>query len=140
MELTRDEAERLLGSGYTAQDLLADLIIQRGPIKTARVSSAQARGNAKRYAYWGAVRYELRLVGPKRLPANVAIERAASDRRSMRLAARDAAALASAEGRLLVEQIGTLSLDACRAVLAQLGESGAADVVAASIAAVAVAS
>lgn len=92
----------------TPTTILADLIRRHGPIPTVRVSSAQARGVAKQYSYWGAVRYELRLTRDGHV-ANVALERASSDRRSQRLAKADAAALAVREARIVVQQIGALS-------------------------------
>lgn len=96
---------------------LIDVLKARGPIKTARVSSAQARGAAKAYAYWGAVRYQLRL-GKDGMPINVALERASSDRRSLRLAQEDLERMCEAEGRIEVNRIGHLSdMDADRVLL-----------------------
>lgn len=89
------------------------------PIKSARVSSAQARGAAKRYAYWGAVRYMIRLTPDGRV-VNTACERASSDRRSERLADRDLEALCDREGRIEIHTIGALSESAARRVWAWL--------------------
>jgi len=86
---------------------LADIIRERGPIPTVRVSSAQARGRAKQYSYWGATRYELRLTRDGRV-SNHPLERATSDRRSYRLAYLDALYIAGREGRLLVDPIGVI--------------------------------
>lgn len=99
---------------------LTEVLKVRGMIKTARVSSAQARGAAKRYAYWGAVRYQLRL-GKDGMPVNVARERATSDRRSLRLAQEDLERMCEAEGRIEVDRIGHLSDRDAERVLKQLG-------------------
>lgn len=95
---------------------LVDVIRTHGPIPTVRVSSAQARGAAKRYAYWGAARYEIRLTRDGQ-PSNVALERASSDRRSLRLAEQDAAKLARRERRIVCQEIGRLSEAAAARVL-----------------------
>jgi hypothetical protein len=100
--------------------LLVHHIRTRGPIKTARVSSAQAKGNAKRYSYWGAARYQVRLTADGQ-PTNAACERASSDRRSERLAERDCEELCDREGRIRVQHIGRLSEDQCRELLAEIG-------------------
>jgi hypothetical protein len=76
-------------------------------IPTARVSSAQARGAAKKYAYWGVVRYEIRLSKAGEL-VNVALERASSDRRSVTKAEQDLETLCEQEKRLPVAEIGKL--------------------------------
>lgn len=74
---------------------------QHGSIPAVAVSSAQARGAAKRYAYWGAVRYEVRLRKSDDEIIVTACERASSDRRSKNLAHRDASEIATRENRLL---------------------------------------
>lgn len=84
------------------RDILVAWIRRYGPIPFVRVSSAQARGNAKNYAYWGAVRYELRLRKSDDEPVLVACERASSDRRSKRLAYEDARDIARDEGRFVL--------------------------------------
>jgi len=88
--------------------VLAALVRQYGPVPCARVSSAQASGAAKRYPYWGVVRYEIRLRKDGQLSA-VACERAASDRRSTRLVEQDRDELCEREGRLAWDGIGPLS-------------------------------
>lgn len=99
---------------------LSDLIRAQGPVGAVRVSSAQARGAAKRFPYWGAVRYEIR-VGRDGTPSCVAIERASSDRRSRRLAEQDAERIAETEDRVECQRIGRLAeADAAR-VLQWLG-------------------
>src|SRR5690349_12917656 len=87
---------------------LALRIFTDGPIPTVRVSSAQARGAAKGYAYYGAARYEIRLTKRDGYPANIAQERASSDRRSLRLAKDDADKIAEREGRICAQTIGQL--------------------------------
>jgi hypothetical protein len=94
------------------QSLLAWHIKQHGPIKTARVSSAQARGAAKQYAYYGVVRYQIQLRADG-VPTNVARGRASSDRRSLRLAQQDLEALCEREGREECQAIGPIPEDAC---------------------------
>jgi len=89
--------------------LLAHRIRTRGPISAIRVSSAQALGNAKKYSYWGAVRYEIRLRKRDNIPIAVACERASSDRRSYAYAVRDAEKIAEIEGRVMIKSIGALS-------------------------------
>lgn len=74
---------------------------EHGSIGAVRVSSAQARGRAKRYPYWGAVRYQIRLSRDGRVIV-VPEERASSDRRSEILAWSDARDIAAAEGRVLI--------------------------------------
>lgn len=98
---------------------LADYVAAHGPIPTVRVSSAQARGAAKKYSYWGAVRYELRLTRDGRV-ANTPLERASSDRRSKRLAERDAELLAEREGRIEMQTIGAISDDLAADILAEV--------------------
>lgn len=87
-----------------ALEFVAAYLAAGGKILTVRVSSAQARGAAKKYAYYGAVRYELRLVNGA--VSNCALERASSDRRSRALAEADAEQIARREGRFIVQRIG----------------------------------
>lgn len=103
----------------SAINTLVDLILTHGPIPTVRVSSAQARGRAKLYSYWGATRYEIRLTRDGQ-PSNVALERASSDRRSLRLAQRDASEIARRERRVECQEIGRLSEAAAARVLRDL--------------------
>jgi hypothetical protein len=72
------------------------------PIQCVRVSSAQAMGSAKQYSYWGAVRYEIRRNKKGQLTF-IAQERASSDRRSYRLAEKDAEEIANSENRLFLD-------------------------------------
>lgn len=66
-----------------------------------RLSAAQARGRAKRWAYWGISPYVLRL-SAKGLPALYPEGRAASDFRSHKKAAEAAAVEAVRDRRVLV--------------------------------------
>lgn len=91
-----------------ALSTLSDLLRAQGPIGAVRISSAQARGSAKRFPYWGAVRYEIRL-GRDGAPTCVAIERASSDRRSLRLAEQDAERIAETENRVECQRIGRMT-------------------------------
>ncbi len=92
-----------LNSGATERDAVIGTIREAGPIRTVRVSSAQSSTS---YSYWGAVRYAIQLsVDGKRL-VNSALERASSDRRSIRLAEQDASDIAVREGRAEVYTIG----------------------------------
>lgn len=88
--------------------VVTEYIQAHGPIKTVRVSEAQAKGRAKRYSYWGAVRYTVRLSRTKQL-LNMPVEQASSARRAYRLAVEDANALAVAEDRIHLTRIGTLT-------------------------------
>jgi len=99
---------------------LAAYIRVHGPIGTVRVSTAQAKGLAKRYAYWGAVRYEITLRRDG-MPTHVALERASSDRRSYRLAEKDADHIADREDRIYVEWgPGALDEQQCKDILERL--------------------
>lgn len=89
----------------TYLEILTKHIEANGPIKTARVSSAQS---ATKYSYWGAARYEIRITKAGHL-SNVALERASSDRRSKRLAQQDCDALCEREGRIYWHGIGRLT-------------------------------
>jgi hypothetical protein len=100
----------------SALSILIDYLRVHGPIKTVRVSSAKAKGYAKNFSYWGAVRYQLRLDRDGH-PVNVALERASSDRRSESLAYEDAQALAEREGRIPCQTIGRLTEEDAREVL-----------------------
>lgn len=82
-------------------EALTEILAHIKSIPCVRVSSAQARGKAKQYPYWGAVRYELRL-NKKGKPCLYPLDRAYSDRRSKKLAERDAETIAKAENRCLV--------------------------------------
>jgi hypothetical protein len=84
-------------------DPVVAYIRRHGPIPAVSVSSAQARGRARRYPYWGAVRYELRLRKTDDECIVMAQGRASSDRRSRRLAWLDAAHLAETEDRVLLD-------------------------------------
>lgn len=96
---------------------LTQYIRDHGPIPTVRVSSAQSH---TQYPYWGAVRYEIRLTR-EGCPTNTALERASSDRRSERLADRDADKIAAAEGRVRYQGIGRLDNEGAMEVLGCLG-------------------
>ena len=104
-----------------AKQALADYIRQNGPIPTVRVSSAQARGRAKRYSYWGVVRYEITLANDG-TPKHVPLERASSERRSRRLAELDAERFAASKGSIVVWfAAGKLSESQCAFILSVLG-------------------
>ena len=94
-------------------------IREHGPIGTVRVSSAKARGWAKRYSYWGAVRYEIRLTRDG-VPSAYSAGRARSDHRSESLAHEDAARLAEREGRLAGQWRGRLTEAECEDVLSRV--------------------
>ena len=101
--------------------LLAHHIRTHGPIPTARVSSAQS---GTRYAYWGVVRYEIRLRRDG-APTNAPLGRASSDRRSRRLAERDLDELCEAEGRVVCEGIGQIPEESAESWLAGCGYDAA---------------
>jgi hypothetical protein len=100
---------------------LAALITKHGPCLAIRVSSAQASGAAKKYAYWGAVRYRISLAKDG-TPCARPLGRASSDRRSLRLAEQDADAAARSLGAVRLQTIGRLSDYDAANVLDQLAE------------------
>lgn len=106
----------------TSLEQLSAIVRERGPLRSCRVSSAQARGKAKQYSYWGAVRYRIRFSADGRL-VNTALERATSDRRSQRLAHNDLLELADAENRVICGKIGALGEADAEFVLQQLGKT-----------------
>jgi len=118
--LARLEARAAGLPDTTPSARLAEHIRAHGPVPAVRVSSAKARGKAKQYAYWGAVRYELRLGSDGAVHA-CAMERASSDRRSERLAALDAEEIAARDDRFTTCTIGRLHESECSRVLAWLG-------------------
>lgn len=91
------------------------LLRNKLPIQCVRVSSAKARGLAKKYRYWGAVRYEIRLTrsGISAVPCG----RANSDRRSYRLAQQDAEDIAGQENRIVIPWLGPLTQGAARELI-----------------------
>lgn len=111
---------RLLAGETPHRRLLMRHLAQHGPIRTARVSAAQARGRAKQYPYWGAARGEIRLTHAG-WPSNVPTERASSDRRSQGLAGADCEEICQREGRLYWRSIGVLTEEECREVVRNLG-------------------
>lgn len=87
--------------------VLSVIVAAQGSIPTVRVSSAQARGRAKRYAYWGAARGEIRARERDGALTCLSVERARSDRRSQRLAEDDAdGQLDEAGARILLRRMG----------------------------------
>ena len=100
---------------------LAAVISKHGPITAIRVSSAQASGAAKQYAYWGAVRYRISLAKDG-TPCARPLERASSDRRSLRLAEQDADAAARSLGAVRLQTIGRLTEYDAALVLDQIAE------------------
>lgn len=116
----------------SALTILTQYLATHGPIGLVRVSSAQAKGAAKRYAYWGAVRYMLHLTADG-VPTFAPEERASSDRRTIEGAQKDAEQIANTEGRIYIGQssVGRLTeMDAqcwigfCRVNAAKLTPSG----------------
>jgi len=103
--------------GNVYRILLRDWIKDNGPIKAARVSSAQAQGRAKKYSYWGAVRYEIRLRDKDGEVISVARGRARSDRRSQILVKKDLDNLCESENRVPIESIGRISDFECECAI-----------------------
>lgn len=110
-------ADRQTAPDYVA--ILTAYLLEHGDIKAVRVSSAQARGAAKAYSYWGAVRYVVTLTRDG-VPSMQAQERASSDRRSTAGAERDADDLADREDRIRIYGIGRTSAREAEAILAQV--------------------
>lgn len=73
----------------TSLEKLTRILKKIGEIRTVRVSSAKGAGRAKNYSYWGVARYVIRL-SSRGLPCSYCTEAAKSDRRSARLAQKDA--------------------------------------------------
>lgn len=118
----REERDRLAAQRRREDERAAlELLRPYLPIRTVRVSSAQAQGAAKQYSYWGATRYQIRATADGKAAANIARERASSDRRSERLASQDAEDIAAAEKRIVVQRIGRISLDLARELAAKIG-------------------
>lgn len=92
--------------------ILTELLAKHGPIKAVRVSSAKAKGNAKNYAYWGAVTYTIRLSRDGR-PIAMADHAASSDRRTFRGAERDAAET----GLPIMRAIGQITESSARIIV-----------------------
>lgn len=109
-----------MSSNLSALRALYALVAASGPIPTVRVSSAQARGRAKGYAYWGAARGEIRARKSDGALTVVSVEQASSDRRSERLAEADADAIAEREGRHYVQALGLLSESDAARVLGEI--------------------
>lgn len=93
----------------SAIERLARYLRHHGQVRTARVSSAKARGAAKQYAYYGAARYMLTVAERDGLPINIPIEAARSDRRAYRLALADMDSLCYFERRIPCFAIGHLT-------------------------------
>lgn len=83
----RNEIKARLNNGATIEDAVYGAIRQCGPVIAVRVSSAQAKGAAKKYPYWGVVLYEVRIARRGHL-TSVALERADSKYRSTKKAER----------------------------------------------------
>jgi hypothetical protein len=91
-----------------------EILRRVGPLRAVRVSSAQARGYAKQFAYWGAVRYRVQWSAKHNWPVAVPVERASSDRRARHLAEQDAYELADRENRFILRSIGKLTPEEVR--------------------------
>jgi hypothetical protein len=90
-------------------DLFLYPYLQNNIIPAIRISSAQAKGRAKQYAYWGIARYEIGWSKKHNLPVSRCVGRARSDRRSIRKAEQDADEIIEASNCLLIASIGVLS-------------------------------
>ncbi len=84
-------------------------------VPTCRVSSAQAKGAAKLYSYWGVALYRVRLSADGQ-PVHVCTRRAGSDRRTRDGAMQDA----TATGRLVLCSLGRLTDAECELVVTDL--------------------
>ena len=83
---------------------LTEYIKKHGSIQAVRVSSAHARGNARKYSYWGVARYQITL-NANGYPSARCLRAAPSTRRVQRLAEQDA----KGTGLLVIRSIGRLS-------------------------------
>lgn len=98
-------------------------ILSHTSIPAIRVSSAQARGKAKNYAYWGTAEYALCL-SRAGLPQARVVSGASSDRRSQDLAWKDAHRRAGEVHGVLCQAIGALSDVDAHSALIQLANYG----------------
>lgn len=89
-------------------DPLYHYLISGNEIKAFRVSSAQARGKAKMYAYWGVAEYSIVWSDKHAFPVSRALSRAPSSRRVRHLAESDADELAESSGGVVISSIGVL--------------------------------
>lgn len=96
-----------------AIDVLRMVVAEHGPITVVRVSAAPLRG--KNYKYYGLVRYQLVISKSGDVVAR-ALGRARSERRSRRLAEKDAAET----GLPVIRSIGKISDGEAASVLACL--------------------
>lgn len=103
-----NKKEQMMKEEIGTIETLTKIIQEKGPIKTARISSAKASGKAKLYSYWGVARYEIRLSREGK-PINVCVRSASSDRRSQRLVARDLEEVCREENRIICDVIGRLN-------------------------------
>lgn len=111
----------MLINAASALSVLSVIVAAQGSIPTVRVSSAQARGAAKRYAYWGAARGEIRARKSDGALTCLSVERASSDRRSQLLAEDDADNIAEKEGRVFYQHLGQLDEAGARILLRRMG-------------------
>ena len=110
-------ARARINSGDSPEVAVVGAIRECGPLRAVRVSSAQVRGRAKKYSYWGAVRYAIGLSADGKRLQCMALERASSDRRSLRLAEDDAYELSFREGRVFTSHIGGILPDSVARLL-----------------------
>jgi hypothetical protein len=104
----------------SALQTLKSLIKNTGPVPAVRVSSAQS--GVCHYPYRDAVRYEVRLRKDGEV-TYAALERAATTRRSERLAIRDARELAAREGRIYHQAVpGQVGEGEARIILTLIAE------------------
>jgi hypothetical protein len=93
------------------------------PIRYVRVSSARAEGRANQYPYWGVARYQVR--GTPHAAIAYCTRGASSDRRSTRLAGKDAQRIAATEGRILWQgRAGRIDIAAARELVSLLKGEG----------------
>ena len=102
----------------TALGTLAVIVAARGSLPTVRVSSAQS---STPYNYWGVARGEIRARKRDGILTCISTERAASDRRSERLANLDLDRVAQREHRVCCQQLGPLTEQQADRVLSDLG-------------------
>lgn len=104
-------------TGVSALEILGQIVARGVRPATVRVSSAKAQGKAGKYPYWGTAIYEIRARKADGVLVAVCVDGASSDRRSTRLAGKDADDIAERRGATRLERIGALSEDDAASVL-----------------------
>lgn len=96
---------------------ISEWLAEHGEIPAVWCPSAQSRGAARKYPYWGAVHYRIVAASEHEYPTAIARGRTSSDRRSYQLRQRDAKALAKEIEGIVIDSIGRLSPEDMRTAI-----------------------